>query len=97
MPSRWIVLEGFMASRKATRLPKCVVFGELVGGAGCEGSQEIEWMGCFLDDLRASRINAGQWMAAAQVDGECRRSAEQGAERFMPKRISAYCRFLFWM
>ena len=31
-----------------TRLPKCVVFGESVGGAGCVGGQEKEWMGCFL-------------------------------------------------
>ena len=35
-----------------TRLNKCVMFGELVGGAGCVGGQEKEWMGCFLDDLR---------------------------------------------
>ena len=34
-----------------TRLPKCVMFGEMVGGAGCVGGQEKEWMGCFLDDL----------------------------------------------
>ena len=28
-----------------TRLPKCVMFGELVGGAGCVRGQEKEWMG----------------------------------------------------
>ena len=32
-----------------TRLPKYVMFGELVGGAGCVGRQEKEWMGGFLD------------------------------------------------
>ena len=36
-----------------TRLPKCVMFGEIVGGAGCVRGQEKEWMGRFLDDLRA--------------------------------------------
>ena len=41
-----------------TRLRKCVMFGELVGGADCVGGQEKEWMGCFLDDLRAFGINA---------------------------------------
>ena len=41
-----------------TRLPKCVMFGEMVGGAGCVGGQEEEWIGCFLDDLRAFGINA---------------------------------------
>ena len=37
-----------------TRLPKCAMFGEFVGGTDCVGGQEKEWMGCFLDDLRAS-------------------------------------------
>ena len=48
-----------------TRLPKCVMFGELgVGG------HEKKWMGCFLNDLRAFVINANQWTtAAAQGEG----------------------------
>ena len=72
-----------------TRLPKCVIFGELVGGAGCVGGQEKERMGCFLDNLRAFGINAGQWTTAAQDEGEWRRKAEQGAEYFMAKWIAA--------
>ena len=51
-----------------TVLPnKCVIFGELVGGAGCVGGQEEEeWvLGCFLDDLGAFGINADQWTTAA--------------------------------
>ena len=72
-----------------TRLPKCVMFGELVGGTGCVGGQEKEWMGCFLDDLRAFGINADQWATAAQDEGEWHRTAEQGAERFMAKWIPA--------
>ena len=43
-----------------TRLPKYVVFVEFEGGAGGVGGQENEWMGCFLDDLRAFGINADQ-------------------------------------
>ena len=66
-----------------TRLPKCVMFGEMVGG------QEKEWMGRFLDDLRAFGINADQWTTAAQDEGEWRRTAEQGAEHFMAKWIVA--------
>ena len=62
-----------------TRLPKCVMFGEMVGGAGCVGGQEKKWMGCFLDDLRAFGINDDQWTTAAQDKGEWRRTAEQGA------------------
>ena len=39
-----------------TRLPKCVMFGELEGGTSYVGGQEKELMGCFLDDLRAFGI-----------------------------------------
>ena len=71
-----------------TRLPKCVMFGEMVGGAGCVGGQEKEWMMCFLDDFRAFGINADQWTTAAQDEGEWRRTAEeQAAKHFMAKWI----------
>ena len=65
------------------------MFVELVGGAGCVGGQEKEWMGCFLDDLGAFGINADQWTTAAQDEGEWRITAEQGAEHFMAKWIAA--------
>ena len=42
----------------------------LVGGAGCVGGQEKEWMGYFLDGLRAFSINADQWTTSAQDKGE---------------------------
>ena len=71
------------------RRPKCVMFGELVGGAGCVGGQEKEWMGCFLDDLRAFGIHADQWTTAAQDEGEWCRTAEQEAEHFMARCIAA--------
>ena len=47
-----ILFSGFVVRMEDTRLPKCVMFEELVGG--CVGGLEKEWMGCFLDDLRAS-------------------------------------------
>ena len=34
---RRILFTGFVARMRDTRLPKCVMFGELVGGAGCVG------------------------------------------------------------
>ena len=46
-------------------------------------------MGCFLDGLRAFGSNADQWTAAAQDEGEWRRTTEQGAEQFMAKWIAA--------
>ena len=84
-----ILFAGFVARMEDTRLPKCVMFGELVGGAGCVGSQEKEWMGCFLDDLRAFGINADQWTTATQDEGEWRRTARKGAEHFMAKWTTA--------
>ena len=59
------------------------------GGAGCVGGQGKEWMGCFLDDLRAFGINADQWTTAAQDEGEWRRTAEQRAEYFMAKWLAS--------
>ena len=86
---RRILFAGFVARMEDARLPKCVVFGELVGGAGCVRGQEKQWMGCFLDDLRAFGINTDQWTTAAQDEGEWRRTAKQGAEHFMAKWIVA--------
>ena len=53
------------------------------------GGQEKEWMGCFLDDLRAFDTNAEQWTAAAQDVGEWRKTAERGVERFIAKWVAA--------
>ena len=86
---RRILFAGFVARMENTRLPKCVMFGEMVGGTGCGGGQEKEWMGCFLDNLRALGINADQWTTATQDEGEWRRTAEQGAEHFVAKWIVA--------
>ena len=86
---RRILFAGFVARMEDTRLPKCVMFGEMVGGAGCVGGQEKEWMGCLLDNLRAFGVNADEWTTAAQGKGEWRRTAAQGAEHFMAKRIVA--------
>ena len=86
---RRILFTRFVVRMEDTRLPKCVMFGEMVGGAGCVGGQGKEWIGCFLHDPRAFGINADQWTTAAQDKGEWRRMAEQGAEHFMAKWIVA--------
>ena len=57
---RWILFAGFVASMENTRLPNCVMFGGLMGSAGCVRGQKKERMGCLLDDLRAFGINADQ-------------------------------------
>ena len=80
---------GFVARMEDTRLPKCMMFGEMVRGAGSVGGQEKEWMGCFLQYLRAFGINADHWTTAAQDEGRWRRTTEQGAEHFIAKWIVA--------
>ena len=75
----------FVEGMEDVRLPKCVMFGELLRGAGSVGSQKNKWMLCFLDNLRAFGINADQWTTAGQDEGEWHRTTEQGAEHFMAK------------
>ena len=78
---RQILFAGFVARMENTRLPKCVMFGEVVGGAVCVGGQEKEWMGCFLDDFRALGINADQWTTAAQPGRGWNGAQRQNKER----------------
>ena len=49
---------GLVARMEDTSLPKCMVFGELVGGTECVGGQGKGLRGCLVDDLRAFGINA---------------------------------------
>ena len=86
---RRILFAGFVVRMEDTRLPKCVMFGELVESAGCVGSQEKYWMGWFLDDSRAFDINADQWTTAAWDEEAWRSTVEQGAEHFKAKWIAA--------
>ena len=89
MRRRRILFVGFVARTESTSLPKCVMFEELVGGAGCVGGQEKQCRGCLQDDLREFSMNADQWTTAAQDKGEWRRTPEQGADCFMAKLIAA--------
>ena len=71
---RRILFAEFVARMEDTILPKCVMFGELVGGAGCVGGQEKEWMGCFLDDLRAFGITSGRLQPRTRGNGAGRQN-----------------------
>ena len=86
---RRILFLGFVARMADTRLPKRVMFGELVRGAVSAGEQEQEWTGCLLDDLRGFGIDPDKWTIVAQDEGEWLRTAKQGAGRFMAKWIAA--------
>ena len=54
-------------------------------GARKKSGRSISWT---MPELSVG-INADQWTAAAQDEGKWRRTAEQGAEHFMAKRIAA--------
>ena len=56
---RRILFAGFVVRVEDTILPKCIIFGELVGGAGCVWGQEKKWIGCFLDGLLLSTPTSG--------------------------------------
>ena len=83
------MLAEFVARMEDTRLPKYVMFGELVGAAGCVGGKGKEWRRYSLDDLRVFCINADQWTTEAQDEAKWRRTAAQGAEHFVAKWIDA--------
>ena len=86
---RRILFAGFVVRMENTRPPKCVMFGELVGGVVPAVGQEKEWMGCLVDDLRAFGIETEQWKIAAQDADEWHKIVMQGAEFFMTKWIVA--------
>ena len=59
---RRILFAGFVARMEDTRLPKCVLLGEMVGSAGYVGGQEKEWMGVSwtTSELSASTPTNGR-------------------------------------
>ena len=83
MCRRRVLFAGYVARMEDTRLPECGMFGKLEGGTGCVGVQENERMGYLLDGLRAFAMNADQRTTTAQDEREWRKTAEQGAKRFM--------------
>ena len=79
MRRRRILFAGFVTRMEDTRLPKCVMFAEIVGGAGC-----VE----RVSPGRPQSFRYQRRPAATQDEGEWRNTAEQGAERFMAKWIA---------
>ena len=53
---RRILFAGFMAYMGEERLWQRVMFGELVGGKGCSGTQEKYWMVRLEEDMSACGI-----------------------------------------
>ena len=68
---RRILFAGFVARMENTRLPKCVMFGELVGGAGCVGARKKSGWGvsCTTSELSASLPNSGRLQPRTRGNG----------------------------
>ena len=47
------------------RLPRRVMFGEMLGGKGYSGGQEWDWMKDLAEDLKAFGIKFERWREAA--------------------------------
>ena len=66
---RRVLFAGFVARMEDTRLPKCVMFGELVGGRGLCGGPGKRVGGVFPERSQTFGIDADQWTAAIQTRG----------------------------
>ena len=62
---------GFVARMENTRLPKCVMFGEMVGGADCVGGQEKSGWGVSwtTSELSASTPTNGRLQPRTRGNG----------------------------
>ena len=77
---RRILFAGFVVRMKDTRLPKCVMFGEMVGGAGCVGGQEKEWMwgvSWMTSELSTSTPTSGRLQPRTSGNGAERQNKER--------------------
>ena len=68
---RWILFAGFVARMKDTKLPKCVMCGEMMGGAGCaEGQEKSGWgVSWTTSELSASTPTSGRLQPRTRGNG----------------------------
>ena len=62
---RTILFAGFVARMGEERLPRRVMFGEMLGGKGYSGGQEWDWMKDLEEDHKALGIKFEGWHEAA--------------------------------
>ena len=85
---RSILFAEFVAGMEDTRLPECVMFGELVGGAGCVEGQEKDRMSSGRPQSFRYQRRPVDNCSPAGRGGMAQDAAEQGVERFMTKWIT---------
>ena len=83
---RRILFAVFVARMGEERLPQRVVCGELVGGKGCSGGQEKDWMVHLKKDMSVLGTKFEGWRKNAQKAGRWFRRVEEGAESFIMRK-----------
>ena len=73
---------GFVVRTGEERLPRRVMFGEMLGGKGYSGGQDWDWMKDLEEDLKAFIMKSEGWYEAAQKVGRWFRRVEEGAAVF---------------
>ena len=86
---RRILFAGFVARMEEMRLPKCVIFGELVVGRGLCGGPGKRVGGVFPERSQSFRHRRRSVDGCSPDEGKWCRTAEQGAEHFVAKLIAA--------
>ena len=73
---RRILFAGFVACKEDTRLPKCVMFGEMVGGLSVWGARKKKGWGVSgtTSELSASTPTSGRMQPRTREDGAERRN-----------------------
>ena len=71
MRRRQVLIEGFVACMDNTRLPKCVMSRELVGGADCVGGRNKSGWGVSwtASDLSVLTTNSGRRLQSPGREG----------------------------
>ena len=78
MRRRRILFVEVLARLEDTRLPKYVLFGELVAGAGCVGGLTEKLMGCLLTTPGLSVSTPTSRQRQTRAKGHCAKSGTKG-------------------
>ena len=82
---RRILFAGFVLRMGEERLPRRVMFGEMLGGKGYSGGQEWDCMKDLEEDLKVFGLEFEGCRKAAQKVGRWFRRVEEGEKVFMRK------------
>ena len=80
-----MLFSGFVARTGEGRLPRRVMFAEMLGDKVYSGEQEWDWMKDLEKDFKAFGIKCEGWREAAQKVGKWLRRTEEGAAVLMRK------------